>query len=146
MKFFENIKTLLCMSLVLVLMACTAGIRPDTSDKYPFNEKMIEIFGADITIVDSINKSQAQISTLDLSRNYQKLDQVIKVLQKDGWMLKGRGEGVDTYCLDKNNGINIVIPNSKPIIDYQGTILPAGDVSVNSIVFFYISHGVNECE
>ena len=146
MKSVKNIKILLFMSLVLVLMACTSGVRLDTSNKYPFNSKMFEIFGEDITIVDSINKSQAQISTLDISKDQQKLDKVVKALQKDGWLLKGKGEGVDTYCLDKNNGINIVMPNSKPIIDYQGTILPTGDVSVNSIVFFYISHGVNECE
>lgn len=145
-KFDENIKILFCMILGLLLMACTDGIKPDTAVKYPFDKKMMETFGGDISIVDSINKSQAQISTLNVSKDHQKIEQFINLLQKDGWVLKGKGEGVDTYCLNKNNGINIVQPNSKPVIDYQGIILPASDLSVYSIVFFYISHGVNECE
>ncbi|MFW1798911.1 hypothetical protein ACG9YX_02585 [Acinetobacter nematophilus] len=146
MKIFKIIKMLSCMSVLITLNACTTSLRPDDSDKYPFNRKMVEIFGNDVKIVDSINKSQAQISSVDISKGSKKLDEIIILLKKDGWVLKGRGKGIDTYCLNKNNGINILIANSAPVIDYQGTVLTPGDLSVNSIVFFYVNSGVNECE
>lgn len=65
LKIFEIIKILSCISLVLVLNACITGLRPDSSDKYSFNNRMIEILGSDVKIIVAINKSQAQISSVE---------------------------------------------------------------------------------
>mgnify|MGYP003705678393 CR=1 FL=1 len=56
MKIFEIIKMLTCLGLVLILIACTTGLRQDNLDKYSFNNKMIEILGPDVKIRDAINK------------------------------------------------------------------------------------------
>ena len=146
MRIFEIIKMLSCMSLVLVLIACTTGLRPDDSDRYPFDDKMIKILGSDVKIRNAINKSQTQISNVEVSKDSKKLDEIIKILKQDGWVFKGKGIGVDTYCLGKNNSINIITANSGPIIGYQGSILTSGDFSVNTVIFSYVNSGVNECE
>lgn len=146
MKIFEIIKMLSCMSVLIILNACTTGLRQDNLDKYSFNNKMIEILGPDVKIRDAINKSQVQISSIEISKNSKKLDEIITQLKQDGWVLKGRGKGVDTYCLGTNNSINIITANSGPIIGYEGSILTSGDFSVNTVTFSYVNSGVNECE
>lgn len=145
LKIGENIKTLFCIISTVNLIACTAGLRPDNSDKYAFDDKMIEILGSDVKIKNAINKSQTQISNVELSKDSKKLDEIIKLLKQDGWVFKGKGKGVDTYCLGKNNSINIITANSGPIIGYQGSILNSGDFSVNTVTFSYVNSGVNEC-
>ena len=146
LKIGENIKTLFCIISTVNLIACTAGLRPDNSDKYAFDDKMIKILGPDVKIKNAINKSQIQISNVEVSKDSKKLDEIIKILKQDGWVFKGKGIGVDTYCLGKNNSINIITANSGPIIGYQGSILTSGDFSVNTVIFSYVNSGVNECE
>ncbi|MEG6548354.1 hypothetical protein V6C59_21090 [Acinetobacter bereziniae] len=146
MKIVEIVKVLFCMSVLIILNACTTGLRQDNLDKYSFNNKMIEILGPDVKIRDAINKSQVQISSIDISKDSKKLDEIITQLKQDGWVLKGRGKGVDTYCLGANNSINIITANSGPIIGYEGSILTSGDFSVNTVTFSYVNSGVNECE
>ncbi|WP_335970049.1 hypothetical protein [Acinetobacter bereziniae] len=146
MKIVEIIKVLFCMSVLIILNACTTGLRQDNLDKYPFNRKMVEIFGNDVKIVDSINKSQTQISNVELSKDSKKLNEVITLLKQDGWVLKGQGKGVDTYCLGRNNRINIVTANSAPVIDYQGSMLTPGNFSINIIAFMYLISGVDSCK
>ncbi|MFW1798914.1 hypothetical protein ACG9YX_02600 [Acinetobacter nematophilus] len=146
MKIFEIIKMFSCMSVLIILNACTTSLRPDDSDRYPFNDKMIEILGSNIKIINSINKSQTQISNVELSKDSKKLNEVITLLKQDGWVLKGQGKGVDTYCLGRNNRINIVTANSAPVIDYQGSMLTPGNFSINIIAFMYLISGVDSCK
>ncbi len=145
LKIGENIKTLFCIISTVNLIACTAGLRPDNSDKYAFDDKMIKILGPDVKIKNAINKSQTQISNVEVSKDSKKLDEIIKILKQDGWVLKGQGKGVDTYCLGRNNRINIVTSNSGPVIDYQGSVLTPGDFSVNGVAFMYLISGVDSC-
>lgn len=140
------IKIFSCLSVVIVLSACKTSLRADDSDKYPFNRKMVEIFGNDVKIINSINKSQTQISNVELSKDSKKLNEVITLLKQDGWVLKGQGKGVDTYCLGRNNRINIVTANSAPVIDYQGSMLTPGNFSINIIAFMYLISGVDSCK
>ncbi len=146
MKIVEIIKVLFCMSVLIILNACTTGLRQDNFDKYSFNNKMIEILGPDVKIINSINKSQTQISNVELSKDSKKLNEVITLLKQDGWVLKGQGKGVDTYCLGRNNRINIVTANSAPVIDYQGSMLTPGNFSINIIAFMYLISGVDSCK
>lgn len=146
MKIVEIIKVLFCMSVLIILNACTTGLRQDNLDKYSFNNKMIEILGPDVKIINSINKSQTQISNVELSKDSKKLNEVITLLKQDGWVLKGQGKGVDTYCLGRNNRINIVTANSAPVIDYQGSMLTPGNFSINIIAFMYLISGVDSCK
>ncbi|WP_151810432.1 hypothetical protein [Acinetobacter bereziniae] len=146
MKIVEIIKVLFCMSVLIILNACTTGLRQDNLDKYSFNNKMIEILGPDVKIINSINKSQTQISNVELSKDSKKLNEVITLLKQDGWVLKGQGKGVDTYCLGRNNRINIVTANSAPVIDYQGSMLTPGNFSINIIAFMYLISEVDSCK
>lgn len=72
MKIVEIVKVLFCMSVLIILNACTTGLRQDNLDKYSFNNKMIEILGPDVKIRDAINKSQVQISSIDISKDSKK--------------------------------------------------------------------------
>ena len=53
------------------------------------------------------SKAEVQISSFDLPTNTNQIDEVVSQLKKDDWVLKGHGQGVDTYCLGLHNKINI---------------------------------------
>ncbi|WP_447296111.1 hypothetical protein [Acinetobacter baumannii] len=88
------------------------GIYPQPSDKYPFEVKMKALLGDNLKIVNSLSKAEVQISSFDLPKNTNQIDEVVSQLKKDGWVLKGHGQGVDTYCLGLHNKMNIVVPIS----------------------------------
>ena len=102
MKFFR-LKFLLF--IVLPLMGCSDRIYEQPLDKYPFTSKIKEVLGSNnVEIIDSINRSETQISYFEISKDSTKLKDIITLLEKDGWVLKGHGIGVDTYCLGLNFG------------------------------------------
>ncbi|HHP7907982.1 hypothetical protein [Acinetobacter baumannii] len=122
------------------------GIYPQPSDKYPFEVKMKALLGDNIEIVNSIRKAEVQISSFDLPKKNNQIDKVISQLKKDGWVLKGHGQGVDTYCLGLHNKINIVVPISNNIYDYKGRELNIIDYSMNSVSYMYDKWGIDMCE
>jgi len=109
MKYFFIILLFLSLS---VQVGCSGTIYEQPSDKYPFEAKMKELLGGDLQIVNSLRKAEVEISSFDLPKKTNEIDRVLKQLQRDGWVLKGKGIGVDTYCLGRNNKINIVVPIS----------------------------------
>ncbi|MDC5232659.1 hypothetical protein OHW47_08630, partial [Acinetobacter baumannii] len=113
------------------------GIYPQPSDKYPFEVKMKALLGDNIEIVNSIRKAEVQISSFDLPKKNNQIDKVISLLKKNGWVLKGKGQGVDTYCLGLNNKINIVNPTFFDIQDYKGRELKITNYDVNTVLYRY---------
>ncbi|WP_396232116.1 hypothetical protein [Acinetobacter baumannii] len=103
-------KLSLAAFMLFTFTGCSGGggIYPQPSDKYPFEVKMKALLGDNIEIVNSIRKAEVQISSFDLPKKTNQIDKVISQLKKDGWVLKGHGQGVDTYCLGLHNKINIV--------------------------------------
>ncbi|EHU1360586.1 hypothetical protein Q5X71_10740 [Acinetobacter baumannii] len=130
----------------LIQMGCSNQIYEPPSDKYPFEVKMIDFFGNNIRIVDSINKYEAQISYFEFTKDSRKLEEIVRHLEKDGWMLKGQGHGVDTYCLGPNNKINIVNPTFGKIQDYKGGELKITNYDVNTVLYRYYKWGDDLCE
>ncbi len=49
--------------------------------------------------------------------------------------MKGKGQGVDTYCLGLNNKINIVNPTFVDIQDYKGRELKITNYDVNTVLY-----------
>ncbi|HCA5286794.1 hypothetical protein J8Z72_14500 [Acinetobacter nosocomialis] len=122
------------------------GIYPQPSDKYPFEVKMKALLGDNLEIVNSIRKAEVQISSFDLPKKNNQIDKVISQLKKDGWILKGHGQGVDTYCLGANNSINIVSPTAIGVYDYQGGKLNITDYNSDAISYSYNKWGEDLCE
>ncbi|EKP68428.1 Uncharacterised protein [Acinetobacter baumannii] len=101
------------LSLVVFILFIFTGcgeIYSQPSDKYPFEVKMKALLGDNLKIVNSIRKAEVQISSFRFEKDPNKLKKVINQLEEDGWVLKGKGQGVDTYCLGRNNRINVVSP------------------------------------
>lgn len=132
--------------MALLLIGCDRGNYQPPSDKYPFKSKMIELLGNDMEIIDSINKYEAQISYFEFTKDPGKLDKIVTYLEKDGWVLKGKGQGVDTYCLGLNNKINIVNPIFGEIKDYKGGELKITNYNVNTVLYRYYKWGDDLCE
>ncbi|MDQ9027757.1 hypothetical protein [Acinetobacter nosocomialis] len=132
--------------MALLLTGCDRGNYQPPADKYPFKSKMLELLGKDIEIIDSINKYEAQISYFEFIKDPDKLVKIVKYLEKDGWVLKGKGQGVDTYCLGPNNKINIVNPISGEIKDYKGGELKINNYNVNTVLYRYYKWGDDLCE
>ncbi|MDC4393305.1 hypothetical protein NQ674_18705, partial [Acinetobacter baumannii] len=95
---------------ILLLVGCSSNVYEPPSDKYPFENKMKKILGNQIEIINSLKKAEVQISYFELPKNINKIESIVSLLEKDGWVLKGKRQGVDTYCLGLNNKINIVNP------------------------------------
>ncbi|MDC4865459.1 hypothetical protein NQ912_18000 [Acinetobacter baumannii] len=141
-------KLSLAAFMLFTFTGCSGGggIYPQPSDKYPFEVKMKALLGDNIEIVNSIRKAEVQISSFDLPKKTNQIDKVISQLKKDGWVLKGHGQGVDTYCLGLPNKINIVVPISNNVYDYKGRELNIMDYSMNGVSYMYDKWGINMCE
>ncbi|MDC5428247.1 hypothetical protein [Acinetobacter baumannii] len=141
-------KLSLAAFMLFTFTGCSGGggIYPQPSDKYPFEVKMKALLGDNIEIVNSIRKAEVQISSFDLPKKTNQIDKVISQLKKDGWVLKGHGQGVDTYCLSLHNKINIVVPISNNVYDYKGRELNIMDYSMNGVSYMYDKWGINMCE
>ncbi|MFU0463930.1 hypothetical protein, partial [Acinetobacter baumannii] len=111
------------------------------SDKYPFEVKMKALLGDNLKIVNSIRKAEVQISSFRFEKDPNKLKKVINQLEEDGWVLKGKGQGVDTYCLGRNNRINVVSPTMIGVFDYQGGKLNITDYNSDAISYSYNKWG-----
>ncbi|EPF71639.1 hypothetical protein GCM10025882_22220 [Acinetobacter gyllenbergii] len=136
----------LSIAIISLLIGCSHRVYEQPSDKYPFEAKMKELLGDDLQIVNSLSKSEVEISSFDLPKKTNEIDRVLKQLQRDGWVLKGKGIGVDTYCLGRNNKINIVVPISKGVYDYKGGQLNITDYSIDGISYSYNKWGLDMCE
>ena len=137
------------LSLVVFILFIFTGcgeIYSQPSDKYPFEVKMKALLGDNLEIVNSIRKAEVQISSFRFEKDPNKLKKVINQLEKDGWILKGHGQGVDTYCLGANNSINIVVPISNNVYDYKGRELNITDHSMNGVSYMYDKWGIDMCE
>ncbi|MFW1838282.1 hypothetical protein ACG9XS_06810 [Acinetobacter gyllenbergii] len=141
---------ILLKSIVLFILflqvGCTDAIYEQPSDKYPFENKMKELLGSDIEIIDSLHKTEVQISAFRFEKDPEKLKKVISQLEKDGWVLKGHGQGVVTYCLGSNNKVNIVSPTFGEILDYKGGKLKITNYNVDTVLFRYYKWGDDLCE
>ncbi|EHU1489971.1 hypothetical protein A1Z75_RS06685 [Acinetobacter baumannii] len=137
------------LSLVVFILFIFTGcgeIYSQPSDKYPFEVKMKALLGDNLEIVNSIRKAEVQISSFRFEKDPNKLKKVINQLEKDGWVLKGKGQGVDTYCLGRNNRINVVIPTFGGLYDFKGGKLKRTDYSVNAVLYSYDKWGDDMCE
>ncbi|HDG7213218.1 hypothetical protein ACJBLD_14270 [Acinetobacter nosocomialis] len=139
-------KLLIFLFPLLIQMGCSNKVHEQPSNKYPFELKMKALFSDNLEMVNSLRKAEVQISSFDLPQETNQIDKVISLLKKDGWILKGKGRGVDTYCLGKNNRINIVIPTSGELYDFKGGKLKRTDYSVNAVLYSYDKWGDDMCE
>lgn len=145
----KNILTQLKILLVVVGLSagCSDKVYEQKSDKYPFEKKMKSILGENLEVIDSIRRAEVQISYFEISKNENQINQVLKLLDTDGWVLKGSGIGVDTYCLGKNNRVNVVIPiMGKGLYDFKGDQIRRTDYSVNAVLYSYDKWGSDMCE
>ncbi|WP_151812750.1 hypothetical protein [Acinetobacter nosocomialis] len=142
----KNLLKLIFLFTLLIQMGCSNGVYEQPSNKYPFETKMKVLLGNNLEIVNSLRKAEVQISSFDLPKKTNQIDKVISLLKKDGWVLKGKGQGVETYCLGRNNRINIVIPTSGGLYDFKGGKLKRTDYSVNAVLYFYDKWGDDMCE
>ncbi|MFR1445759.1 hypothetical protein ACLUYJ_19560, partial [Acinetobacter baumannii] len=108
--------------------------------------KMKALLGDNLKIVNSIRKAEVQISSFRFEKDPNKLKKVINQLEEDGWVLKGKGQGVDTYCLGRNNRINVVSPTMIGVFDYQGGKLNITDYNSDAISYSYNKWGDDMCE
>ena len=141
---------ILLKSIVLFMLflqvGCTEAIYEQASDKYPFENKMKEFLGSDIEIVDSLHKTGVQISYFEFIKDPNKIDKIVQHLEKDGWVFKGKGQGVVTYCLGSNNKVNIVSSTFGEIFDYKGGKLKITNYNVDTVLFRYYKWGDDLCE
>ena len=137
---------IILISSLLIQLGCSNRIYEQPSDKYPFETKMKALLGDNLKIVNSLSKAEVQISSFDLPQETNQIDKVISLLKTDGWILKGKGRGVDTYCLGRNNRINVVIPTSGGLYDFKGGKLKRTDYSVNAVLYSYDKWGDDMCE
>lgn len=79
------------IATILLLVGCSSSVYEPPSDKYPFEAKMKALLGDNIKIVNSLSKAEVQISSFRFEKDPNKLKKVINQLEKDGWILKGRG-------------------------------------------------------
>ncbi|OIH63319.1 hypothetical protein A7N04_20805 [Acinetobacter baumannii] len=107
---------------------------------------MKALLGDNLKIVNSIRKAEVQISSFRFEKDPNKLKKVINQLEEDGWVLKGKGQGVDTYCLGRNNRINVVSPTMIGVYDFKGGKLKRTDYSVNAVLYSYNKWGEDLCE
>ncbi|EXE49266.1 TPA: hypothetical protein PJH62_003488 [Acinetobacter nosocomialis] len=142
----KNLLKLIFLFTLLIQMGCSNGVYEQPSNKYPFETKMKVLLGNNLEIVNSLRKAEVQISSFDLPKKTNQIDKVISLLKKDGWVLKGKGQGVETYCLGRNNRINIVIPTSGGLYDFKGGKLKRTDYSVNAVLYSYDKWGDDMCE
>ena len=141
-----KLNNLTLVVFILFIFTGCGEIYSQPSDKYPFEVKMKALLGDNLEIVNSIRKAEVQISSFRFEKDPNKLKKVINQLEKDGWVLKGKGQGVDTYCLGRNNRINVVIPTSGGLYDFKGGKLKRTDYSVNAVLYSYDKWGDDMCE
>ena len=98
----SNLFRYIALFFFFLQVGCSKGVYEQPVDKYPFEVKMKALLGDNIEIIDSINKYEAQVSYFEFTKDSRKLDKIVRYLDKDGWVLKGQGQGVDTYCLGPN--------------------------------------------
>ncbi|MCU4551880.1 hypothetical protein KTI87_04440 [Acinetobacter nosocomialis] len=137
---------IILISSLLIQLGCSNRIYEQPSDKYPFEAKMKALLGDNLEIIDSINKYEAQVSYFEFTKDSRELEKIVRYLDKDGWVLKGQGQGVDTYCLGPNNKINIVNPTFGKIQDYKGGELKITNYDVNTVLYRYYKWGDDLCE
>ncbi|MBM9551631.1 hypothetical protein [Acinetobacter nosocomialis] len=137
---------IILISSLLIQLGCSNRIYEQPSDKYPFEAKMKALLGDNLEIIDSINKYEAKVSYFEFTKDSRELEKIVRYLDKDGWVLKGKGQGVDTYCLGRNNRINVVIPTSGGLYDFKGGKLKRTDYSVNAVLYSYDKWGDDMCE
>ncbi len=142
----RNLLKLIFSFSLLIQIGCSNGIHEQPSNKYPFEEKMKVLLGNNPEILNSLRKAEVQISSFRFEKDPNKLKKVINQLEKDSWILKGHGQGVDTYCLGPNNKINIVNPTFGKIQDYKGGELKITNYDVNTVLYRYYKWGDDLCE
>jgi len=144
--FVRNLFKSIVLSTLFLQIGCSEKNYEQPSDKYPFENRMKELLGNDIEIIDSLRKAEVQISSFRFEKDLEKLKRVISQLEKDDWVLKGHGQGVDTYCLGVNNSINIVSPSTMGVYDFQGGKLNITDYNSDAISYSYNKWGDDLCE
>ena len=129
----SNLFRYIALFFLFLQVGCSNGVYEQPAYKYPFEVKMKALLGDNIEIVNSLSKAEVQISSFRFEKDPNKLKKVINQLEKDGWILKGHGQGVDTYCLGINNSINIVSPTTIGVYDYQGGKLNITDYNFDGL-------------
>lgn len=132
---------------MVALVGCNSNkIYDEPSDKYPFDEKMKTVLGENLEVVNSLQRAEVQVSYLDLKgpNNTQQISEIINLLENDGWILRGKGIGVNTYCLGLNNRVNVVIVGNGELYDYKGGKLPKNNV--DGVLYSYNKWGDDLCE
>ena len=141
---FSSLSFFICLSIVLI--GCGNKVYNEPLDKYPFEDKMKSVLGKNLKVIDSLKRAEVQVSYFDLVglNNTNKISEIINLLEKDGWVVKGKGVGVDTYCLGLNNRINVVIVGKEGLYDFKGGKLPKNNV--DGFLYSYNKWGDDMCE
>ncbi|WP_335954988.1 hypothetical protein [Acinetobacter guillouiae] len=142
---FSSLSFLICF--MIALMGCNSNkIYDEPSDKYPFDKKMKTVLGEKLEVVNSLNRAEVQLAYVELPANSIKTKNIIDLLEKDGWIFKGRGISVDTYCLGSKNSINIASPISFNATDFKGNKVRVTKTDVDIISYSYNKWGEELCE
>lgn len=116
------------------------------SDKYLFEVKMKQLFDSNVEIITHIQKAEVQSSSVELNKYSKDIEQVVKLLEKDGWIFKGEGIGIDTYFLDFNNRINIINPMWGGSYDLKGRRVDLNKYNVYVVAYNYNNRGDDLCD
>ncbi|RKG39541.1 hypothetical protein [Acinetobacter rongchengensis] len=136
-----------CICIIITLMGCSSNkIHDEPSDKYPFEEKMKTVLDENLEVVNSLNRAEVQLAYIELPANSIETKKIIKLLGDDGWILKGSGVSVDTYCLGVRNSINIASPILFNATDYKGNKVKVTKSNVDIISYSYNKWGDDLCE
>ncbi|MDF7765593.1 hypothetical protein GJD51_13050 [Acinetobacter baumannii] len=79
------------ITTILLLVGYGSSVSEPPSDKYPFENKMKELLGNQIKIINSLKKAEVQISYFELPKSNNKIESRVSLLEKYGWVLKGKG-------------------------------------------------------
>ncbi|MBV6613141.1 hypothetical protein JL975_18520 [Acinetobacter baumannii] len=78
------------ITTILLLDGYGSSVYEPPSDKYPFENKMKELLGNQIKIINSLKKAEVQISYFELPKSNNKIESRVSLLEKYGWVLKGK--------------------------------------------------------
>ncbi|EML3321495.1 hypothetical protein RG294_003029 [Acinetobacter baumannii] len=79
------------ITTILLLVGYGSSVYEPPSDKYLFENKMKELLGNQIKIINSLKKAEVQISYFELPKSNNKIESRVSLLEKYGWVLKGKG-------------------------------------------------------
>lgn len=145
MKNLNVLKVNIPLFFLLIFSGCKTEAIKEPHDRYLFKDKVNSFFLNEIEITNFIDKPETQITEFKIKKNSHLKDDFLILLKNDGWIYKGSGYGVDTYCLGLNNRINFIAPSFNSVTDYKGNIYNIKDMDHDLIGYRYYKWGDDLC-